>query len=96
MRNKSDVLYLTKQEEKCAIAAIKFLNEPKPAVQIKELRGIYKEFERSSDAKQLVDSVSQVIEATGAPERQSTISAPTSRINLNREDLHLICFDFVS
>ena len=79
-----------------AITAIKFLNEPKPAVQIKELRGIYKQFEHSSDAKQLVDSVSQMIEATGVLESRSTISASTSRINLNREDLHLICFDFVS
>lgn len=79
-----------------AIAAIKFLNEPKPATQIKELRGIYKEFERSSDAKQLVDSISRMIKITGANEKQLATPALKLRIKVNRENLHLICFDFVS
>ncbi len=79
-----------------AIAAIRFLNEPKLAVQIKELRGLYKGFESSGDAKQLVEGISQMVEAVGATERQPKLSASTQRVHLGREDLHLICFDFMS
>ncbi len=83
-------------DRKNAIAAIKFLNEPKLAIQIKELRGIYKYFERNGEARELVDCVWQMIEVTGTAERLSSTSSPASRINLGREDLYLICFDFVS
>lgn len=83
-------------DRKNSIATIKFLNEPKLAVQIRELRVIYKDFERNGKAKELVDRVSQMIEVTGVGERQASISSLASRINLCREDLYLICFDFVS
>ncbi|MFX0204366.1 MAG: helicase-related protein [Candidatus Hodarchaeota archaeon] len=82
-------------DRKNAIAAIKFLNEPKLTVQIKELRGIYKEFERYGEANQLIAGISKMIEAIGLAERQETTSMRSS-INLQREDLYLICFDFVS
>lgn len=83
-------------DRKKAIAAIKFLNEPKLAVQIKKLRGIYKTFEHKGDAKELIEGVSQMIEQTGTTDRQEMPSNSSSDINLRREDLHLICFDFVS
>jgi len=79
-----------------AIAAIKFLNEPRLAVQIKELRELYKTFTKDGEAKQLIDKISHMIEKAGVKERQETTPSTSSRINLQREDLYLICFDFVS
>lgn len=80
-----------------AIAAIRFLNEPRLAVQIKELREIYKTFTKDGQAKQLIDKISHMIEKTGVNEKRETTTLSTSsRINLQREDLYLICFDFVS
>ena len=79
-----------------AIAAIKFLNEPRLAIQIKELREIYKAFTKDGQAKQLIDKISHMIKKTGVNEKRETTLATSSRSNLQREDLHLICFDFVS
>jgi hypothetical protein len=82
-------------DRKRAIAAIKFLNEPKLAVQIKELRKIYKDFEGNGDAKTLIDGISSMIEATGMAEKKEA-PRPSSKVYLQREDLYLICFDFIS
>ena len=79
-----------------AIAAIKFLNEPRLAVQIKELREIYKTFTKDGQAKQLIDKISHMIKKTGVNEKRETTLSTSSRINLQREDLYLICFDFIS
>ena len=79
-----------------AIAAIKFLNEPRLAVQIKELREIYKTFTKDGQAKQLIDKISHMLKKTGVNEKRETTLSASSRINLQREDLYLICFDFIS
>jgi hypothetical protein len=78
-----------------AIAAIKYLNEPKLAVQIKELRKIYKDFEGNGEAKTLIDGIFSMIETTGIAEQREA-PKPSSKLDLQREDLYLICFDFVS
>jgi hypothetical protein len=82
-------------ERKIALAAIKFLNGPKLTVEIKELRFIYKEFEKTKNAKNLIDRISEMMKDGGAAEKDAA-DPSLSRINLSREDLHLICFDFVS
>ncbi|RLI35440.1 hypothetical protein DRO66_07265 [Candidatus Bathyarchaeota archaeon] len=63
-----------------ATNAIKFLNEPKLAVQIKELRGLYKDFESCADTK--------------GSRKDNRKLASTQRVHLGRGDLHLICFVF--
>ncbi len=79
-----------------AIAAIKFLNEPRLAVQIKELREIYKAFTKDGEAKQLIDKIAHMIKKMGVNEKRENTLSTSSRINLQREDLYLICLDFVS
>ena len=79
-----------------AIAAIKFLNEPRLAVQIRELREIYKIFTKDGEAKQLIDKIAQMIKKMGVNEKRENTLSASSQINLQREDLYLICFDFVS
>ncbi len=79
-----------------AIAAIRFLNEPKMAVQIKELRGIYRDFEKKDKPVSLVDHILQMIEQAGGAGSESVMVFSKSQINLRSEDLCLICFDFVS
>ncbi len=79
-------------DRKEALEIIKYLNQPMPGTQVKELRKIYKEFQEKAVPKALVEKV------TAMREKYGTLSAEissTERFNLKREDLNLICFDYL-
>jgi len=79
-----------------AIEAIRFLNQPMLKVQMDALRRAYKDFQRKHDVKVILSAVEELRERFG--EQQATIhnagSAPVG--SLHREDLKLVCFDFIS
>lgn len=79
-----------------AIAAIRFLNQPMLKVQVDTLRKAYKDFQGKRNVKVILSAVEELREQFG--EQQTTANSPGSRSvgSLRREDLNLICFDFVS
>ncbi|MFQ5853507.1 MAG: C-terminal helicase domain-containing protein, partial [Candidatus Binatia bacterium] len=79
-----------------AIEAIRFLNQPMLAVQIRKLRQAYREFQVRGDISALLNSVHELrkdFDATQAPPEtpRTTTTGP-----LRREDLRLICLDLVT
>ncbi len=83
-------------ERKRAVEAIRFLNQPMLAVQVRDLRQAYKDFQRKGDVKVLLEMVEGLREGFG--EQRAAVQrkevAPVK--SLNREDLRLICFDLVT
>jgi len=73
------------------IRLIKALRMPLPGVHVRALRATYQEFQRSHDTAALVATLK------GLPlsETSSSEVAPETTRSLSREDLHLVCFDFV-
>lgn len=71
-------------------SAIKRLSQPMTHVVVRELRKAYTAFSQHRDVHQLVNAINA--SATGETERGRNTgkSAP-----LRREDLHLVCFDYV-
>ncbi|HUW30548.1 MAG TPA: hypothetical protein VM223_02950, partial [Planctomycetota bacterium] len=78
-----------------AIAAIRFLNQPMLAVQVKELRGKLKDFQASGNVAELLKSVDALRE-TYRSESAGTGQGGTVKDGFRREDLRLVCFEFVS
>lgn len=70
--------------------AMKLLNQPMTHSNIRKLRQSYEEFQRYRDVARLV-TVLKGLESAG----DVSGSGHTSTSRLSREDLHLICFDFV-
>jgi superfamily II DNA or RNA helicase len=81
-------------DRKEAIDLIRFLNQPMLVVQIKALRAALKEFKAVGQVKQLMEAVRK-LRAMFADSDRSTYSQ-SERSSLVREDLKLICFDFLS
>ena len=75
-----------------ALEALKYLNQPIAGTQVKELGKIHKEFQGNMITRNLVGKISKIREKYGtiSPE-----SGSTERIVLKREDLQLICFDYL-
>ncbi|TKB71602.1 MAG: helicase [Nitrospira sp.] len=75
-----------------ALDAIRYLNQPLPGVQVKELRNAFKAFRND----QAIDVLLQVV--LSLKSRYGTIgtsdSGATAR-SLRREDLHLVCFEYI-
>jgi len=78
---------------KQAIEAIRFLNQPMLAVQVRKLRQSYRDFQSAGDIKLLLAAVEELRKTVGGEESRKEASATNS---LKREDLRLICFDFLS
>ena len=74
-----------------ALAAIRFLSRPAPSVVVKELRAAYQRFQRDGDAAGLIGSVVELAERYGASGQPTVRDSRT----LRREDLRLICFDYL-
>ena len=81
-------------DRQTAIALIRFLNQPMLGVQIKELRKNYADFQANSNVSGLLKSLSQLQREVGGLENTEATSPRVAK--LTREDLHLICFDFLS
>ncbi|GCE06634.1 C-terminal helicase domain-containing protein [Dictyobacter aurantiacus] len=73
------------------IAAMQKLNVPLPRVYIKTLRKAYETYKRDRQARDLL-AVVQSIDSESNPEKKADSG---KRIQLKREDLKLICFDYV-
>ena len=75
-----------------ALDAIRYLNQPLPGVQVKELRNAFKVFRND----QAIDVLLQIV--LSLKSRYGTIgtsdSGATAR-SLRREDLHLVCFEYI-
>ena len=83
-------------ERRSAIEAIRFLNQPMMAIQVRDLRQSYKEFQRKGDIKELMASIEEMRRKFGEEQRENNSSRSRSIPRLMREDLRLICFDLVS
>ena len=79
-----------------AIEAIRFLNQPMLKVQVDTLRKACKDFQGKRDVQAILAAVKGLRERFG--ERQVTAhpAGSTPASPLSREDLKLICFDFIS
>lgn len=79
-------------DRKQALDAIRYLSQPLPGVQVKELRNAFQDFRK-------VQSIGSLLEAVlSLRTRYGTSSEMASRESVNelhREDLHLVCFDYV-
>jgi hypothetical protein len=79
-------------DRKQALDAIRYLNQPLPGVQVKELRGAFKVFQKDQAISTLLRAVLSMRDRYGT---SSGPASPPSGKPLRREDLHLVCFDYV-
>jgi hypothetical protein len=77
-----------------AIDLIRFLNQPMLSIQIRELRAALRSFRAVGQAKELIEAVRRLKGIVAEPDAPAYSGAP--RAVLRREDLRLICFDFLS
>ena len=73
------------------IAAIQRLNVPLPGVYIKALRRAYESFTVNGQ----VDELLAVVQSTGQASEEPESVESESKAPVRREDLKLICFDYV-
>jgi hypothetical protein len=83
-------------ERRRAIEAIRFLSQPMLAVQVRELRQAYRDFQHKAEVNTLLATIDGLRGKVGEPQvhQQSSGSGPVSQ--LSREDLRLICFDLIT
>jgi len=77
-----------------AIEAIRFLNRPMWKVQVDALRRAYKEFQAKEEIRAFLSTIINMQEKS-EPGKEISFGQTVVQ-SLNREDLRLICFDFVS
>jgi superfamily II DNA or RNA helicase len=77
------------------IGAVRVLNQPMLTVQIKRLRELYKEFQASSNIEALLYGVEELGEYFGLKTVEGSRRVD-EKPRLERSDLRLICFDFLS
>jgi superfamily II DNA or RNA helicase len=77
------------------IAAIKSLSGPMLAVQVKDLRKTFKQFQADEDITRLLEDVERISSDTGVTD-QSPPSGVAPAKMIERDDLRLICFDVIS
>ena len=72
-------------------AALQILSSPLPRVHIRAVRKAHDEFAKDKDPVKLVQAILMLKESVaGSGQPESSIAPP-----VRREDLHLICFDYV-
>ena len=76
------------------IAAIQILNEPQPGVYIKTLRKAYEAFATNSHIDDLLAAVKSIGTDFEPPDNGNTANSE-SKSPVKREDLKLVCFDYV-
>jgi hypothetical protein len=76
------------------IAAIQILNGPQPGVYIKTLRKAFETFTTNSQIDELLEAVKS-IGTEVEPTVNSNAANEESKSPVKREDLKLICFDYV-
>lgn len=81
-------------DRKTAIDLIRSLNQPIPNVQIRALRTAFKAFQNTGEIAELMKQVENTVGASWQKNQNGTTNG--SRVRLVRDDLRLICFDFVT
>lgn len=81
-------------DRKEAIELIRFLNQPMLSVQIKQLRAALKGFKAAGQVNDLIGEVRKLRQIVADPDTGSYAQPEKSK--LQREDLRLICFEFLS
>ena len=71
--------------------AMRRLRQPLTHTAVRELRSAYERFQRDQDIDTLLNPIRQLAYPNDAPTRGSD----GEEAGLSREDLHLVCFDFV-
>ena len=79
-----------------AIEAIRFVNQPMLAVQVRDLRQGYRDFQRKADIKALLSAVEDLRKKFGEQQANTHGAGARPIGRLSREDLRLICFDLVA
>ena len=78
------------------IEAIRFLNRPMLTVQVRELRRAYAEFQNGKDIRKLLGALHQLRDRFGEGVGNGVASnSTTPSAALSRDDLRLVCFDFI-
>jgi hypothetical protein len=77
-----------------AIGAIRFLNQPMLAVQVRRLRQVYRDFQAIGNVQTFLGAIKE-LDKTAAGEQ--VMREPAEKLQqLRREDLRLICFDVLT
>ena len=71
--------------------AMQHLRSPMPHTAIRDLRRAYEQFQRDQSIEQVIGH----IHSTGTVEPEAGSSDSDTQAPLSREDLHLVCFDYV-
>jgi hypothetical protein len=71
-------------------AALKALREPLSRAYVKDLRAAYENYQRDGDLTALLNAVDALETTASQSEPETTVVAP-----LMREDLHLVCWEYV-
>lgn len=85
-------IHSPKVDRKEALQAIKYLQHPLLGTHIKTLKKSYKEYQQSRDIRILLDTVLDLQKTYGNSEFSSQA---TGKSILKREDLRLICYEYV-
>jgi hypothetical protein len=80
-------------DRKQGIEIIRFLNQPMLRIQVQKLRQVYRNFQSTSNIQILLESVRELQKQAGAGPASTE---PTTKPRITRENLRLICFDFLS
>lgn len=83
-------------DRRVAVEAIRFLNQPMMAVQIRELRQAYKDFQNDGLVNRLLETIKRMKAQLGEGEEEGKASKDDKIVCIEREDLRLICFDIIS
>jgi superfamily II DNA or RNA helicase len=85
-------IHSPKMDRKDVIRAIKYLQQPLLGIHIKTLRKCYKEYQQSHDVIALISTVFELQKTYGGSD---TIKIKSDDSLLRREDLRLICYEYV-
>jgi hypothetical protein len=88
-----DFLNHPEMDRKELVSLISFISHPLPRIYGRQLREFYKEFSKNKDIAGLVEQVKKIKMESGKVEKAPAQKRPQA---LKKEDLHLICFDYLS
>lgn len=83
-------------DRKRAIAAIQFLNSPMLAVQVSDLKKLYRAYQQNGSVTDLLNAVEAMRAQYGSEGKPQQARESAAAPRLSREDLRLICFDVLS
>lgn len=72
--------------------------QPMLSVQIKELRKLQRGYQEKNDINVMLKEIAsmQKVYTEGRPKEEQNVSRDDPPLSLDREDLRLICFDFIA